>query len=198
MKRGSLKRMLESADTSAPSDSLSKYPNDGPPKFSLYNLPETIESGAAQEIVENHPPQSGILSVKDLQLHMNRLRNIFEQNLRIRESNPNNPEAFATSEVDLVDQLKKLHGIAVVPGLYEAFTTLDGPAQLIPLLKHTNEDVGVEVLTLLIDLTDDSASDSRKFLKDSAKPLLPQSLFPLSCTLSLVYWICMPTVSRLV
>lgn len=64
------------------------------------------------------------------------------------------PAQFAKSEVELDDEIKKLHELATAPDLYPTLVSVNFHSSLAELLKHENVDVAVDTIDLLHDLLD--------------------------------------------
>jgi beta-catenin-like protein 1 len=58
------------------------------------------------------------------------------------------------SEVDLDEEIKKLHIIATSPALYKDLVELGSLGSLISLLSHENPDIAGDVIALLSDMVD--------------------------------------------
>lgn len=58
-----------------------------------------------------------------------------------------------TSEVDLDEEVKKLHPIAANPELYPEFIRIEAHISLLGLLTHENNDIVCDVIALLKELT---------------------------------------------
>jgi beta-catenin-like protein 1 len=69
------------------------------------------------------------------------------------------------SEVELDEEIKKLHALATAPHLYPVLVSLNTVPSLLSLLSHENIDICVDVADLLNELTEsDILSESRESL----------------------------------
>ena len=159
MKKMSLKRMLEAAEAGVlpeePSSKIVSKPVD------LYNLPDQLESTDIEKIVEKASNiGEEITTSEDVERVLDQLRSLLTQNRSERDQYASEPEKFLQSEVLLDEQIKKLHSLALMPDLFEAFITQGGHNLLKDLLEHENEDISVEVLRVLADLTDETVIEN--------------------------------------
>lgn len=76
-------------------------------------------------------------------------------NLEARMKFVDQPEKFMESEVDLDEEVKKLHALAANPDLYPELVRLGSVPSILGLLSHDNTDIAMSVVTLLSDLTDE-------------------------------------------
>lgn len=60
---------------------------------------------------------------------------------------------FLKSEVDLDEEIQRIHQIAASPQLISLFIQLNGLNFLIPLLQHANTDLAGEVINVLAEFT---------------------------------------------
>ena len=61
---------------------------------------------------------------------------------------------FVESEVDLDEELKKLHVLATAPELYPELVKHDSVVSLLHLLGHENSDISISTISLLYELTE--------------------------------------------
>lgn len=76
-------------------------------------------------------------------------------NLEARMKFVDQPEKFMDSELDLDEEVKKLHALAANPDLYPELVRLGSVSSILGLLSHDNTDIAMSVVTLLSDLTDE-------------------------------------------
>ncbi|XP_024362971.1 uncharacterized protein [Physcomitrium patens] len=76
-------------------------------------------------------------------------------NLEARMKFFDQPEKFMESEMDLDEEVKKLHALAANPDLYPELVRLGSVPSILGLLGHDNTDIAMSVVTLLSDLTDE-------------------------------------------
>lgn len=160
MKKASLKRMLEEAELSNSSKISAHKPIGVVSYMDLYSLPGDIDSKTAEDIVEAHTEDVfEIKSSSDIILQSQRLQAAIDANSKAREVYADTPLDFAVSEVSLVDVIKTFHVVALLPDLYSVLVSCGVHVKLINLLDHANEDVGLEVLSLISELTDETVLD---------------------------------------
>ena len=58
------------------------------------------------------------------------------KNIEMRMKHATEPQKFADSEVDLDDEIKKLHELATVPEMYPVLLQVNFHRSIIELLKH--------------------------------------------------------------
>jgi len=102
------------------------------------------------------------------------------RNHEMRMKYASKPASFAESEVDLDDEIKKLHTLATAPELYPELVKCNAHRSLLELLKHENTDIAIDLIDLLHDLFDpemlDEAKDEAMVLIDA---LLAEDFLPL-------------------
>eukprot|EP00092_Neocalanus_flemingeri_P011894 GFUD01012826.1.p1 GENE.GFUD01012826.1~~GFUD01012826.1.p1 ORF type:complete len:595 (+),score=183.59 GFUD01012826.1:60-1844(+) len=76
------------------------------------------------------------------------------KNQELRIKNPDEPQKFLDSELELHDSLTELHNIATVPFLYPVLVGLGCVPSLLGLLSHDNTDIAVATVDLLEEMTD--------------------------------------------
>ncbi|WOK94807.1 beta-catenin-like protein 1 [Canna indica] len=139
--------------------------------------------------------QNGGVEVLDLRT-LKKLVLAFERrlrdNLEARMKYPDQPEKFADSEVELHEEIERLRVLAGAPELYPELIALNTVPSLVGLLGHDNTDIAIDVVSLLMDLTDedvlgddeDNEEPARAlvdaFLENNALELLVQNLARLS------------------
>ena len=85
------------------------------------------------------------------------------KNQEMRIKFPDLPEKFMESEIELNDEIQKLHVIATVPEHYPILIELNILETLVGLLSHDNSDVAIAVIDLLQEMTDvDALNDSEE------------------------------------
>ena len=67
---------------------------------------------------------------------------------------PDQPAKFMESEVELNNEIQKLHVIATVPEHYALLMEMNTVHTLVGLLNHDNSDISIAVVDLLQELTD--------------------------------------------
>ncbi|XP_063706532.1 beta-catenin-like protein 1 [Culicoides brevitarsis] len=76
------------------------------------------------------------------------------KNQEMRIKNPDQPDKFMESELDLHDILQQLTVVSTVPDLYPLLVELHGVSSLLELLNHPNSDISVGVVDLIQEMTD--------------------------------------------
>ena len=100
------------------------------------------------------------------------------QELRIKHADA--PEKFMESEVDLHEEIEKLHVLATVPELYPTIVDMNCLHTTIGLLNHENSDIVIAVVSLLQVLTDiDQLEESEEGAESLMAALLEQQIVAL-------------------
>ncbi|PKA48457.1 hypothetical protein AXF42_Ash019913 [Apostasia shenzhenica] len=120
------------------------------------SLLEAVEksSNAGVEILDLRAMKKLVLSFE------RRLRD----NLEARMKYPELPEKFADSEVELHEEIERLKILAGGPELYPELVALNTVPSIVGLLGHDNIDIAIDVVGLLVDLTDEDV------LEDNDEP----------------------------
>ena len=79
------------------------------------------------------------------------------KNQEMRVKFPDMPEKFMESELELNDEIQKLHVIATVPEYYPILMETNTLQTILGLLSHDNSDISIAVIDLLQELTDEGA-----------------------------------------
>lgn len=79
------------------------------------------------------------------------------KNQEMRVKFPDTPDKFMESELELNDEIQKLHVIATVPEYYPILIDTNAIQTILGLLSHDNSDVSIAVIDLLQELTDEEA-----------------------------------------
>jgi beta-catenin-like protein 1 len=154
MKKMSLKRMLESAETGLAVPELERVSDSIP--VDVLNLPEKLEAGDIAGLVDSAPEMKEIVTDDDLKEALSELHISRSDNQRLRSEHSTDASMFLDSEIDLDEKIMRVHQLALAPALFPSFIEHRGPVLLMQLLDHPNEDIGVEVLRVIGDLTDES------------------------------------------
>ncbi|CAM6091003.1 unnamed protein product [Calypogeia fissa] len=96
-----------------------------------------------------------ILDVRGLKKMILSFERKLSNNLEARMKYMEQPDKFVDSEVDLDDEVKKLHALATAPDLYPELVRLNSVSSILGLLSHENTDIAIGVVNLLNDLTDE-------------------------------------------
>jgi len=91
------------------------------------------------------------------------------ENMQLRMKYADKPEKFMDSELELYQELKRLHAIATAPELYPTFVRTKCVPSLLSLLAHENADISIDVVDLLHEMTEseDAAPDDLLVLVDA-------------------------------
>lgn len=85
------------------------------------------------------------------------------KNQEMRIKYPENPEKFMDSELELNDEIQKLHVIATVPHLYHSIVDMNAVGTILGLLSHENSDISIAIIDLLQEMTDvDTLNESEE------------------------------------
>ena len=114
------------------------------------------------EMVENEPEVEAI-DVGSLKRMLLMFEKKVTKNQEMRIKYPDNPEKFMDSELDLNDEVQKLHVVATVPHLYQHIVDVNAVGTILGLLSHENSDISIAVIDLLQELTDvDTLNESEE------------------------------------
>lgn len=81
------------------------------------------------------------------------------KNQEMRVKFPNQPEKFMESELELNEEIQRLHVISTVPQFYGVIIEVNIIQTLIGLLSHDNSDISIAIVDLLQQLTDADIED---------------------------------------
>ena len=82
---------------------------------------------------------------------------------------PDQPAKFMESEVELNEEIQKLHVIATVPEHYPILVEMNTIQTLVSLLSHDNSDISIAVVDLLQELTDMDALNESEGEEEAEK-----------------------------
>ncbi|KAK8960963.1 hypothetical protein KSP40_PGU014583 [Platanthera guangdongensis] len=142
------------------------------------------------EALENS--DNGGVEVLDIRA-MKKLVLSFERRLRDnlegRMKYPEQPEKFADTEVELHEDIERLKILAGTPELYPELVALNTVSSIVGLLGHDNIDIAIDVVGLLMDLTDEDVLEDNDeparilveaLIENNALELLVQNISRLS------------------
>ncbi|ONK79800.1 uncharacterized protein A4U43_C01F10200 [Asparagus officinalis] len=152
MATSSLKRKRDDLPSPPPP---SQPQSNGAPAFDL-SLLEAVEQSQTSGVE--------VLDLKTLKKIVLSFERRLRDNLEARMKYPDNPEKFADSEVELHDEIQKLKILAGGPDLYPDLVALNTVPSIVGLLGHDNTDIAMDVVSLLVDLTDEDV------LEDNDEP----------------------------
>jgi len=81
------------------------------------------------------------------------------ENMQMRMKYPDKPEKFMDAEIELYQELKRLHSLAAAPELFPVFVKTRCVTSLLGLLAHENSDIAMDVADLLHELSDADDAD---------------------------------------
>ena len=87
-----------------------------------------------------------------------------KENLEARMKYPDQPDKFADSEIELHNEIERLKILAGGPELYPDLVSSNTIPSIVGLLGHDNTDIAVDVVGLIMDLTDEDV------LEDNDEP----------------------------
>jgi len=76
------------------------------------------------------------------------------KNQEMRIKFPDQPQKFMESELELHEEVQKLHVLATAPEYYQLFVKLNCASTCLGLLNHENSDISIAMIDLLQELTD--------------------------------------------
>lgn len=94
------------------------------------------------------------IKASNIRRHIVSLESKLLRNQQDREENPDDPERWIKSEVDLEEQIRLFQDLPTKPELYEVFEEHGGLRVLCDALLHPNIDIAMTTLTVLNDLLD--------------------------------------------
>ena len=99
------------------------------------------------------------------------------KNQEMRVKFPDMPEKFMESELELNDEIQKLHVIATVPEYYPILVETNTIQTMLGLLSHDNSDISIAAVDLLQELTDEGAmSESEEKVEALVDTLLAEGV----------------------
>ena len=195
MKKSSLKRMLEAAESST-HESRTKH-DDSKVSVDLYDLPSTLPAEEIEKVINGIDSKQAEINTPDQVKQLLALTSdCFERNRNQRLQHKDDPSGFMESEVELDIQIKRFHAVILDEELVNAFLTSGGPELFAELLNHPNEDICVEVIRVLEEFTRESKAGLE--LVSSVIPETVQTLFPRLSNDSESTQLCLQLVSNLI
>jgi hypothetical protein len=161
MKKLSLKRMLEDAE-GGETTALPRRKEEvltALPFAEIIDLPNVIDASYVRKIIDKSYGLRQISSPEDMTDLAVNLASRMNHNLDMR-ARSHSPEEFLESELELDESLKRVNEVALLPELYPVFLKAGFPFMLVELINHANEDIALDVMRALVDLTDESVIES--------------------------------------
>lgn len=119
---------------------------------------QSLDEDEEDELEQGEGLDAGAVKRLLLSFEKKVLRN---QEMRIKF--PDLPEKFMESELELNDEIQKLHVVATVPEHYPVLIEVNTIQTLVGLLSHDNSDLAIAVIDLLQELTDvDTLNESEE------------------------------------
>lgn len=84
------------------------------------------------------------------------------KNQEMRVKFPDMPEKFMESEIELNDEIQRLHVIATVPEHYPILAETNTLQTMLGLISHENSDVSIAIVDLLQELTDEGEENEEE------------------------------------
>ena len=159
-----------SSGRQAPSDGVLSL--NGVSDEEKLRLLQSLDEEDEEELEEGAGLDSGAVKRMLLGFEKKVLRN---QEMRIKF--PDLPEKFMESELELNDEIQKLHVVATVPEHYPILVEVNTVQTLVGLLSHDNSDVAIAVIDLLQELTDvDTLNESEEEAERLIEALLREQV----------------------
>jgi len=99
------------------------------------------------------------------------------KNSEMRIKFPDHPDKFMESELDLHDEIQRMHVLATVPEYYSIIVKLHITNTLLGLISHDNTDISTAVVGLLQEMTDiDNLTDGEEGASDFVDSLLESQI----------------------
>ena len=109
------------------------------------------------------------------------------KNQEMRIKFPDLPEKFMESELELNDEVQKLHIVATVPEHYLILVETNAIQTLVGLLSHDNSDVSIAVIDLLQELTD-GEEEVEALIDALLSEQVLADMFTCTCTCRPLFW----------
>eukprot|EP00794_Sanderia_malayensis_P018782 gene18782-20673_t len=119
---------------------------------------------------ERNEPEGEVIDLSYVKRMILSFEKKVTKNSEMRIKFPDNPEKFMESELELHDEIQKMHIIATVPEYYPIVIKLNAANTLLGLLNHENSDISIAVIDLLQEMTDvdalnESDEDAENFIE---------------------------------
>ncbi|UVC54651.1 hypothetical protein MACJ_003620 [Theileria orientalis] len=110
------------------------------------------------------------ISTNNIKKNVNLLLKRYQTNQNDRITNPDDPEKWIKSEVDLDEHIRVFADLSTIPSLYPQFLNLGGFKILSDILSHQNIDIVISCITVLSELLDPeiifNSNNTEDFLKE--------------------------------
>jgi len=84
------------------------------------------------------------------------------RNQEMRVKFPDMPEKFMESELELNEEIQRLHVIATVPEYYPILGETNTLQTMLGLISHDNSDISITTIDLLQELTDEGEGEGEE------------------------------------
>eukprot|EP00854_Cymbomonas_tetramitiformis_P004340 gene4340-5338_t len=128
---------------------------------------------AEKEHAAEADAQIEVLDVRGLKKIVLAFERKLKDNLEARMKYAENPDRFLDSEVELDEEIKKMHALATAPHLYPELVKLKSVPSILGMLSHDNTDIAVDTVAVLNELTD---GDVIEECKEEAQALVDELL----------------------
>ncbi|MQM04263.1 hypothetical protein Taro_037071 [Colocasia esculenta] len=125
---------------------------------------EGVDLSLLEAVEKSHNGGVEVLDLRTMKKLVLSFERRLRDNLEARMKHPDQPDKFADSEVELHNEIERLKILAGGPELYPDLVTLNTVSSIVGLLGHENTDIAVDVVGLLMDLTDEDV------LEDNDEP----------------------------
>jgi len=105
-------------------------------------------------LVENDDKEGEIIDESTIKKYLLSFEKKVTKNQEMRIKFPDQPPKFMESEMELYEEIQKLHVVATVPEYYDIFVKLNAVSTSLGLLNHENSDISIAIIDLLQELTD--------------------------------------------
>uniref|UniRef100_A0A1D1YKG0 Beta-catenin-like protein 1 n=1 Tax=Anthurium amnicola TaxID=1678845 RepID=A0A1D1YKG0_9ARAE len=148
----------------APKRKRDEEPTHHPPFASENGAPDGVDLSLLEAVERSRDGGVEVLDLRTTKKLVLAFERRLRDNLESRMKFPDQPDRFADSEVELHNEIERLKILAGGPELYPDLVALNTVPSLVGLLGHDNTDIAVDVVGLLMDLTDEDV------LEDNDEP----------------------------
>jgi beta-catenin-like protein 1 len=115
---------------------------------------EDEEARIQKLLAEADKAEVDTLDIQGLKMMLLSFEKKINKNQLMRVKFADSPEKYMESEIELSEELQRLHVIAAAPELYPQLVAADAVTSMLGLLTHENTDISIESIALLNELTD--------------------------------------------
>eukprot|EP01137_Pigoraptor_chileana_P031567 Opistho-2@19578 len=151
-------------------------------KRPAYDAYDSIDTGVSEEerrrilaMVENEEAEGEALDSVSMKKAVLAFEKKMYRNQELRVKYIDQPERFMESEVELHEEIQRLHVLATAPELYAELVQLNVIPSIVGLLGHDNTDISIAVVDLLQEMTDVESPDEYKEEVDALVDALMES-----------------------